>query len=74
MANKLLRSTSGSPCTQTSATSASRCFKNVNSLQDLDRQRFLLRYVQNVQPEVMEDFVRHAPAHVSHRKHNRNML
>lgn len=50
---------------QTSATSASNCFKFSNLLQDLDRQRFLLRYVQNVQPEVMEDFVRHAPAHVS---------
>lgn len=33
--------------------------------QEIDRQRFLLRYVQNVGPEVMEDFVRHAPAHVS---------
>lgn len=35
------------------------------TVQEIDRQRFLLRYVQNVGPEVMEDFVRHAPAHVS---------
>ena len=34
------------------------------TLQELDRRRFLLRYVQGIQPEVMEDFVRHAPAHV----------
>ena len=34
------------------------------SLQELDRRRFLLRYVQAIQPEVMEDFVQHAPAHV----------
>ncbi len=33
-------------------------------LQELDRRRFLLRYVQAIQPEVMEDFVQHAPAHV----------
>ncbi|DBB05001.1 hypothetical protein WJX82_010799 [Trebouxia sp. C0006] len=32
--------------------------------QELDRRRFLLRYVQAIQPEVMEDFVQHAPAHV----------
>lgn len=32
--------------------------------QELDRRRFLLRYVQGIQPEVMEDFVRHAPPHV----------
>ena len=34
-------------------------------LQELDRRRFLLRYVQGIQPEVMEDFVRHAPPHVN---------
>ena len=34
-------------------------------LQELDRRRFLLRHVQDVQPGVMQEFVELAPPHVS---------